>query len=44
VATTKLVLAHGHECESAAGHVIEAFGGFLMGGNYVIGLIAVLLS
>jgi flagellar biosynthesis protein FlhA len=39
VASTKLILAHGHEGPDAAGHVIEAFGGFLMGGNYVIGLI-----
>src|SRR3954470_15074811 len=39
LASTRLILAHGHEGTSAAGHVIEAFGGFIMGGNYVIGLI-----
>ena len=39
VASTKLVLGHGHEGSAAAGHVIEAFGNFLIGGNYVIGLI-----
>ncbi len=39
LASTRLVLSHGHEGTAAAGHVIEAFGGFVMGGNYVIGLI-----
>src|SRR6187402_2602539 len=39
LASTRLILAHGHEGTAAAGHVIEAFGGFIMGGNYVIGLI-----
>ncbi|MGZ5998920.1 MAG: flagellar biosynthesis protein FlhA [Rhizomicrobium sp.] len=39
LASTKLVLAHGHEGTSAAGHVIEAFGNFVMAGNYVIGII-----
>ena len=39
LATTRLILTHGHEGTDAAGHVIEAFGGFIMGGNYVIGLI-----
>ena len=39
LASTKLVLAHGHEGASAAGHVIEAFGNFVMAGNYVIGII-----
>ena len=39
LASTRLVLTHGHEGTDAAGHVIEAFGGFIMGGNYVIGLI-----
>jgi flagellar biosynthesis protein FlhA len=32
-------LAHGHEGTSAAGHVIEAFGNFVMSGNFVIGII-----
>jgi flagellar biosynthesis protein FlhA len=39
VATTRLILSHGHEGPSAAGHVVEAFGGFLMGGDLVIGVI-----
>jgi flagellar biosynthesis protein FlhA len=32
------VLVNGHEGEAAAGHVIEAFGTFLIGGDYVVGL------
>jgi flagellar biosynthesis protein FlhA len=39
LASTRLILAHGHEGTSAAGRVIEAFGNFVMGGNFVIGLI-----
>jgi len=39
LASTRLILTHGHEGTAAAGHVIEAFGGFIMGGNYVIGII-----
>jgi flagellar biosynthesis protein FlhA len=39
LASTRLILAHGHEGTSAAGHVIEAFGAFVMGGNFVIGII-----
>lgn len=39
LASTRLILAHGHEGTTAAGHVIEAFGGFVMGGNFVIGVI-----
>jgi flagellar biosynthesis protein FlhA len=39
LASTRLILAHGHEGTDAAGHVIEAFGGFVMGGNFVIGII-----
>ena len=39
LASTRLILAHGHEGGSAAGHVIEAFGNFVMGGNFVIGII-----
>ena len=39
VATTRLILTHGHEGPAAAGHVIQAFGNFVVGGNYVIGLI-----
>jgi len=39
LASTRLILAHGHEGPAAAGRVIEAFGGFVMGGNFVIGII-----
>ncbi|MCB1473047.1 MAG: FHIPEP family type III secretion protein, partial [Rhodobiaceae bacterium] len=39
LASTRLILANGHEGTSAAGRVIEAFGNFVMGGNFVIGLI-----
>jgi len=39
LASTRLILSHGHEGTDAAGHVIEAFGGFVMGGNFVIGII-----
>src|SRR5437660_11807661 len=40
LASTRLILAHGHEGTAAAGHVIEAFGNFVMSGNFVIGIIA----
>ena len=39
LASTRLILSKGHEGTAAAGHVIEAFGNFVMGGNYVIGII-----
>jgi flagellar biosynthesis protein FlhA len=39
LASTRLILGHGHEGTAAAGHVIEAFGEFVMGGNFVIGVI-----
>jgi len=39
LASTRLILGHGHEGTAAAGHVIEAFGNFVMGGNFVIGII-----
>src|SRR5687767_3552069 len=32
LASTRLILAQGHQGTDAAGHVIEAFGGFIMGG------------
>ncbi len=38
VASTRVVLVHGHEGGAAAGHVIEAFGAFLVGGNFAVGL------
>lgn len=39
VATTRLILTHGHEGTHAAGEVINAFGNFVVGNNYVIGFI-----
>ncbi len=39
IASTRLILSHGHEGTNAAGHVIEAFGNFVMQGNFVIGII-----
>ena len=39
LASTRLILANGHEGTDAAGHVIQAFGSFVMGGNFVIGMI-----
>ncbi len=38
VASTRVVLVHGHEGGAAAGHVIESFGEFLIGGNFAVGL------
>ena len=38
VASTRVVLLHGHEGGAAAGHVIEAFGAVLIGGNFAVGL------
>ncbi len=39
IATVRLILLHGNEGTNAAGRLIEAFGGFVIGGNYVVGLI-----
>jgi flagellar biosynthesis protein FlhA len=39
VASTRLILLHGAEGPDAAGHVIQAFGNFVVGGNYVVGFI-----
>jgi len=39
LASTRLILSHGHEGTAAAGHVIQAFGNFVMSGNFVIGVI-----
>ena len=43
IASTRLILADGHLGTEAAGHVIEAFGSFVMQGNVVIGLIVFLI-
>ncbi|MZR30195.1 flagellar biosynthesis protein FlhA [Sneathiella litorea] len=39
LASTRLILSEGHTGPEAAGHVIAAFGSFVMGGNFVIGII-----
>ncbi len=43
VATTRVILMHGDQGSHAAGRVIESFGQFVVGGNYVIGLIIFLI-
>lgn len=39
LASTRLVLTHGHEGHDAAGQVIKAFGSLMMGGSFIIGII-----
>ena len=39
VASTRVVLVNGHQGAGAAGEVIEAFGEFVIGGDYVVGFI-----
>jgi flagellar biosynthesis protein FlhA len=39
VASTRVVLINGHDGPASAGRVIEAFGDFVIGGNYAVGLI-----
>jgi flagellar biosynthesis protein FlhA len=43
VATTRLILTHGESGESAAGAVIRAFGEFVIGGNFVVGIVIFLV-
>jgi flagellar biosynthesis protein FlhA len=43
IATTRGILSNGHEGEQAAGHVIAGFANFIMGGDFVIGLIVFLI-
>lgn len=43
LATTRLILSHGHEGTHAAGHVIEAFGNFVTGGNFIIGVVVFII-
>jgi flagellar biosynthesis protein FlhA len=43
IATTRIVLLHGHEGTAAAGNIIKSFGGFVVGGNYVVGLIVFII-
>jgi flagellar biosynthesis protein FlhA len=39
LASSRRILLHGHEGTAAAGSVIEAFGQFVVGGNYVVGFV-----
>lgn len=39
LSSTRLILANGNKGTAAAGHVIEAFGDFIMSGNFIIGVI-----
>ncbi|MFW6346468.1 MAG: FHIPEP family type III secretion protein, partial [Halomonas sp.] len=43
VASTRVVLMEGHAGGDAAGKVIEAFGQFLVGGNFAVGLVVFLI-
>ncbi len=43
VATTRAILLHGDEGTSAAGNVIQSFGEFVVGGNYIIGVVIFLI-
>ena len=43
VASTRIILLNGNEGISAAGKVISAFGSFVVGGNYLVGLIVFLI-
>ncbi len=43
VTTTRLILLHGNEGSGSAGHVVETFGRFVVGGNVVIGLVVFII-
>jgi flagellar biosynthesis protein FlhA len=43
IATTRLILAHGHQGPDAAGNIIQTFGGFVMQGNFVIGIVVFII-
>lgn len=43
VASTRLILLHGNEGQLAAGSIIKSFGSFVVGGNYVIGMIVFII-
>lgn len=43
VASTRVVLLEGHNGTAAAGHVIEAFGNVVIGGNYAVGIIVFMI-
>jgi len=43
IASTRLILLHGHEGGGAVGHVIQSFGNFVVGGNFAVGIIIFLI-
>ena len=43
VATTRLILSHGHDGPAAAGHIVGGFSKLVMGGDFVIGVIVFLI-
>ncbi len=43
IASTRLILGRGAEGAAAAGHVIQAFGHFVVGGNYIVGIVIFLI-
>jgi flagellar biosynthesis protein FlhA len=43
VASTRIILIHGNEGAMAAGKVIQAFGSFVVGGNYLVGIIVFII-
>ncbi|MCP4559601.1 MAG: flagellar biosynthesis protein FlhA [Bosea sp.] len=43
IATTRVILSHGHEGSHAAGYIIDGFSRFVIGGDFVIGLIVFLI-
>jgi len=43
VASTRLILLHGNEGPLAAGSIIKSFGSFVVGGNYVVGLVVFII-
>ena len=43
VASTRIILIHGNEGSMAAGKVIQAFGNFVVGGNYLVGIIVFII-
>ena len=43
VASTRVILVHGHEGHEAAGKVVAAFGEFVVGGNYLVGFIVFMI-
>lgn len=43
VASTRMILIHGNEGSMAAGKIIQAFGNFVVGGNYLVGIIVFII-